>query len=254
LTPRGLGWRIATAIPMPSGEMIAFEFHRAADSGPADPKTVKQLDALRPHLSRASLLSGRLALEQARSAAMALELIGLPAAVLGSAGRPLAVNPLFERLMPQVVRDRRERLHLENAAADGLFAAALSTHASFGEGRTTHSIPMPATRTEPAMILHIVPVRGAALDVFSGAKCILVVTPVVPKAVPSAEAIQGLFDLTPAEARVARAVAEGSGLATMAAKFRVSRETVRSQVRSVLAKTGLSKRSDLASMLAGTRL
>ena len=52
------------------------------------------------------------------------------------------------------------------------------------------------------------------------------VTPVVPSEVPTAEVLQGLFDLTPAEARVARGIGEGRTIETIAMAFGTSRETV----------------------------
>jgi DNA-binding CsgD family transcriptional regulator len=195
------------------------------------------------------MLSARLALERVRTAALALEMVGLPAAVLGNSGRPLAVNALFESLMPQVVHQRLGRLHIGNVAADQLFSEALAH-----SGGAVHSIPIPATHREPAMILHIVPVRGEARDIFSSAAAIAVITPVAPRGAPAMEVIQGLFDLTPAEARVAREIIAGRHTEAIATSFGVSRETVRSQIRSVLAKTGVSRRTDLVAMLAGTRL
>jgi DNA-binding CsgD family transcriptional regulator len=62
--------------------------------------------------------------------------------------------------------------------------------------------------------------------------------------------IQGLFDLTSAEARVARAIAQQKTTEGIAAEFSVSRETVRTQIKSVLAKTGFKRKSDLAALLA----
>ena len=71
---------------------------------------------------------------------------------------------------------------------------------------------------------------------------------------PDAELIAGLFDLTPAEARVARGVAEGLTLDAIGNKASISRETVRSQLKAVLAKTGVNRQADLAALLAGLRL
>jgi DNA-binding CsgD family transcriptional regulator len=104
------------------------------------------------------------------------------------------------------------------------------------------------------MILHLVPVRGAAHDLFSGAEAILAVTPVIPRQVPTAEVIQGLFDLTPAEAKVARAIAELQTVERIADTFGLSRETVRTQLKSVLAKTGVGRQADLTALLAGASL
>ena len=58
------------------------------------------------------------------------------------------------------------------------------------------------------------------------------------------------FDLTPAEARVAVALARGASVADIAARHAVSTHTVRSQVKSVLFKTGTGRQAELVSLLA----
>ena len=253
LRPRGFGRGAATAIAMPSGELVAIDVERAYERGPASRETLDRLDLLRPHLARAALLSARLRLERARSAADALGLVGLPAAVLGRSGRALAANDLLGAIIPQVVNDKRDRLALADAVADGMLAEALAqlqadTH------RGVRSIPIRARGQLPPMIVHLLPVRRTANDVFSGAAGILVVTPVQPHNVPSAEVLQGLFDLTPAEARVARAIAERQTVETIADAFGLSRATVRTQLNAVFVKTGMGRQVDLAALLAGASL
>ena len=101
------------------------------------------------------------------------------------------------------------------------------------------------------MILHLIPIKRAANDIFSRVTAILVVTPVVPAEVPTAEVLQGLFDLTPAEARVARAVGRSETIETIAKAFGVSKGTVRNQLKAVFAKTGVARQADLARLLSG---
>jgi hypothetical protein len=70
------------------------------------------------------------------------------------------------------------------------------------------SIPVPAAGTQPPLLVHVIGVRGATHDLFADALAILAVAPAVPKAIPSAAVLQELFNMTPAEARVARAAAQ----------------------------------------------
>jgi DNA-binding CsgD family transcriptional regulator len=254
LRPRGFGWGVATAISAPSGDLIAFDVERLYSRGPVERETIRSLDYLRPHLARAALISGRLFLERLQSAAAILDAIGLAAAVLGESGRPLAVNSCFERLIPHVARERRDRIEIVNASADALLVDALARIGPSGDGESVRSIPVAATRVQPPMVLHLIPMRGAARDIFSGAEAILVITPLTLQEAPKAELLQGLFDLTPAEARVARAIAQRKAIDGIAAEFSLSRETIRSQVKSVLAKTGCARQVDLAVVLASTVL
>jgi DNA-binding CsgD family transcriptional regulator len=119
---------------------------------------------------------------------------------------------------------------------------------------TVRSIAIPAVAERPPLILHLVPVRGSAHDVFGGAGSVVVVTPVQPRAVPNAEVLQGLFDLTPAEARVARAIAAATRIVDIAGDLRISQETVRTQLKAVLGKTGVGRQADLVALLSGLAL
>ncbi|MCQ9375252.1 helix-turn-helix transcriptional regulator [Methyloversatilis sp. XJ19-13] len=58
------------------------------------------------------------------------------------------------------------------------------------------------------------------------------------------------FDLTPAESQLAVGIARGMSVNEVAIARGVSIETVRSQVKSIFAKTGTSQQSDLVSLLA----
>ena len=188
-----------------------------------------------------------------RAVAEALGLIGFPAAVLGSRGRPLAANRLFQELMRGVVCDHGERLVFADRATDTLFAAALLELGMASRAGAVRSVPMRARGDRPPMILRVITLCAAGQDVF-GASSILVVTRITPPAAPAAELLQGLFDLTPAEARVAREIGEGRTVDTIAEMFGLSRETVRSQLKAVLGKTGLGRQADLAALLAGVEL
>ncbi|WP_238297673.1 helix-turn-helix transcriptional regulator, partial [Methylobacterium soli] len=247
LRPRGLGWATATAFPMPTGDTLVFSIERRHADGPVPREAVAVLDGLRPHLGRAALLSARLQLERARAAVEALALLGLPAGIVTHNAKLQSANDLLQALMPRIVRDGRSRVAFSDPRADALLARALAG----GAGRSARSIPIPASGEDPATVAHLVPVRGAARDIFAGSAALLALTPVVPGQVPGAELLQGLFDLTAAEARVARGIAEGATIAGLARGQGVLEATVRSQVKAAFAKTGVSRQVDLARLLSG---
>jgi DNA-binding CsgD family transcriptional regulator len=68
---------------------------------------------------------------------------------------------------------------------------------------------------------------------------------------PPVELVQSLFDLTPAEARVARGLAAGRTAEDMASDGGVSVNTVRTHVRGVLEKTGCNRQIDVVALLTG---
>ncbi|HET7714029.1 MAG TPA: helix-turn-helix transcriptional regulator [Bauldia sp.] len=250
--PRGGGLGVATVIRAPSGDTMIFHVEKRYADGPVTPDKVAALDSLRPHFARAALLSARLQLERANGAVAALERVGLAAAVLVHGGRVLAGNSLFEAQVPTVFQDRARRLTITEAGADILLADAIAEIGIADDG--VRSIPVPAREERPPVILHLLPMRGAAHDIFASATALVIVTPVVSREVPTADVIQGLFDLTPAEARVARALGNGETTLEIADAAGRSDETVRKQVKSVLAKTGLHRQADLVGLLRGIPL
>jgi DNA-binding CsgD family transcriptional regulator len=60
-----------------------------------------------------------------------------------------------------------------------------------------------------------------------------------------------LFDLTPAEARVARSLAAGKTVENIASDASVSLNTVRTHVRGVLEKTGCNRQAEVVALLTG---
>lgn len=61
--------------------------------------------------------------------------------------------------------------------------------------------------------------------------------------------LQSLYDLTPAEARIASMLAKGISPREISEELELSRHTVRNQLKSVFLKTGTSRQGELISML-----
>lgn len=247
----GLGWCAGTLINPPSGDRLILTVERDRDKGPVPEEAIAMLDKLRPHLARAALLSVRLRLERANAAVASMEMLGLPAAMLSSTGQSLAMNGHLTELVPSLLQDRRDRLVINDPAADLTLAAALLAMRNEAESGP-RSIPLPATEERPPMVAHLVPIQGEARDVFNSAMALLVLTPVRHGTVVAAEVIQGLFDLTPAEARVAHGIGAGRTAEELARSLGVSVETVRKHIAAVLAKTGLPRQAALVGLLAGS--
>jgi DNA-binding CsgD family transcriptional regulator len=250
LRPSGLGWCVGTSIRSPCGDVLVFSIEKAHSKGPVPRGVAEQLDQLRPHLARASLLSGRIGLERARATVAAFETMGLPAAVLTSRGRALAVNTAMTAYSTEIRIGARDEVQFANPSAQALLTRVI-------EGKRSHagcSIPVPGTATNAPFIAHVLPLRGSGLDVFTGATSLLYVTPVSQQNPPATELLQALFDLTPAEARVAALIAEGHAVDTIASSLSVTLNTVRTQLKSVFTKTGVGRQAELASLLSASGL
>jgi DNA-binding CsgD family transcriptional regulator len=253
--PQGIGWLVGTVLPIPTGENVLFILTRRTERGPVERAFVQQLDELRPHLARSALLSARLQLERARIASETLAALGLPALVLDERGKILAANSLIEALTDYVQWRAQDRVSLKDKAADQLLRDAVA--AIDVAGGTVRSFPVRDTGAEAMMVAHVVPIRLSARDIFVRCAAALVLTPVTLPQAPPVELVQSLFDLTPAEARVARSLAAGKTVDDIASDGGISTNTIRTQVRGVLEKTGCNRQADVVALLtaiASTRL
>lgn len=249
LRPRGFGWCAGTTVHSPTNDTIVFSIERLLRKGPVEADAVRALDTLRPHLARAALLSARAGIERARTTVIALETVGLPAAVLNRAGRVVAANALLADLAPAIRIGARDQVHFETATTQARFAEALAASVGAKANLAACSLPLPATAESKPAIVHVLPLRGAGRDVFSGASVLVYVTALASRAALPATILEALFDLTPAEARVASLIAGGLTVGEAAARLSVKDDTIRVQLKSIYAKTGLRRQADLVRLM-----
>lgn len=208
---------------------------------------IPHLDKLRPHFARAGQISSQLGLERLRGYVEALEAIGAAAGVLNTAGVLRLANQKLQEELGRAVLESRTRLRLSDVTADRLLEQSINAlRAGLGGGR---SIVLRDPRGM-ARVLHVLPVRGQAHDLFIGSSAIVVVTNPNRILAIDKTVLQNLFDLTPAEARLAARVCTGNfALQAIASEFGVSINTVRTQLQALFDKTGTARQADLARLL-----
>lgn len=249
LRAAGIGAHLCSAVAMPSGELVTFVFQRWTRDGPYDQSSIDRLDLLRPHFARAGLISARLGMEQARATVSALETIGLPGAVTSASGRVLTANVLLEKMQSVFIAAAHGGMALADMSANELFQQAIANNM---QDPGVRSIPVPASEGQPALVIHLLPLRRAAHEIFSGADILVAATAVSASAiVPSPTLLAGLFDLTPAESRLAAALSQGRPLKDAASDLQITVKTGRTYLERIFAKTGTRQQSQLVALLKG---
>jgi DNA-binding CsgD family transcriptional regulator len=247
-THAGLFHATAAAIPMPTDDMVVVQVNRRIGQPRFDHYDLARLDAFRPHLARAGFLAARWRLERLRAAAEALALIGLPAIIVDLKGKALAANSLIEGMTKHIIWLPNDRVALTDSAANSMLRRAVAD-LSDAAAATVRSFPSRGS-TDDTVVVHLIPATGHARDLFDGGFGILTITPVASPGAPDAALLRGLFDLTAAEARVASGIAEGLSPEQIAERHGSSQATVRHQLKSIFAKTGVGRQSQLAALLA----
>lgn len=238
-----------TVTMLPDGESALFEIARPAEHGRFSSQDIAALDRFRPHLARASLVAGRLRLEHARATVHALAVLGIPAAVLSRSGRVRASNPLLDDISDRLMPAAFGGVTIAHKGANELFQEAVAASLMTYDG-IVRSIAVPAQEDKPALVVHVLPLKRSAYDIFEGADMLLAVT-VVDKSrtVTSPGVLTGLFDLSPAEARLASALVSGKVLAEAATANGITIKTARSYLEQIFRKTGTRQQSELVALL-----
>jgi DNA-binding CsgD family transcriptional regulator len=243
--PNNMGAYAGTLVCIPEGDMISFSVEKATADGPVSDAALGRLNSLRPHLARSAMLTARLGLEYVRTAVDTLTQLGFAAAAVSDRGKVLAANDLFQVESAPWSTGFVDRIALKDKGAALLLQAALDTIAG---SKGVRSIALREQDMPVRHVLHVIPVRRLARDIFTNAVAILVISTANEK-VGSASLLQVLFDLTPAEANLARQIGMGRSIDNIAAQDNRSKFTLRTQLKTVLNKTGCSRQSDLAHVL-----
>jgi DNA-binding CsgD family transcriptional regulator len=244
----GLESEASSVTVMPTGELVVFSFDRWTREGPHRQQHLAALNALYPHLARTALVAARLRLDRASTAAMTLQMIGLPAAVLTNSGRLLSSNASFDQLASLFLPSAFGRVVIADPRAHRLLQEALDPTSG-----TIRSIPIAETEGRRPCVLHVLPLRRNAHDIFSGGDMLIAVTTLsASSASPSAAVLESLFDLTQSEVSFTTALMEGLTVQEAARKCGLTESSGRTYLGRIFAKTGTHRQSELITLLSST--
>lgn len=248
-----LPWWAAVAFDV-DGHRWCLPIHRSAVQGAFSREEARLLEPLSGRLGTLIGLAQRLGDARANGAMDALTRLRSPAILLDSAGRVLRANEHAERLFDADFGVMNGRLRAGHAASDDALQTLLA-RASTGlwtpEARTDATgkaiVSRPGRRP---LLVETLPIRTGFADAFSGAAALLTITDVAARPAPPERLLAEMFGLTPAEARLAAALATGAPLDDIADAFAIARETARKRLKAVFAKTATSRQAELVALLA----
>jgi DNA-binding CsgD family transcriptional regulator len=252
MTEINAGWQAGTTIAMPGGELVVFTFERKSGLPDFDVADLAVLDALRPHFARATLLAAKLKLKQAQASVATMAAVGVPAAVVGASGAVIATNSLLDGLNGALLPAAFGKLAALNPNVNRLLQAALPQPGCNSQPEV-RSIPLHYDDHTRAAVIHVIPLRRSASDIFDRGSALVAVTGYAADGNIANEAVlRGLFDLSPGEVRVALKLQTGHSVAQAAEELGISVTTVRTHLAQIFRKTGTSHQGQLISLLKGT--
>ncbi len=253
--PRGIYHGFGGYFLRTTGGTSLLIANRSKQDGPFGQQAFAILHALMPHLRRAALLHSELFSVRARLATFTAHLDRYPYPFLLVDPQGLVI---YANAAGKQVTERQDglvlacgQLSVSDRKSNAQFLKAI-TELSAGTPLWRLDVERPSRQAPYRLILMPVPHTGAMpFGISQPAAAVLIISREFgPELDPAI--LRDLYSLTPAEARVTARLALGRSAEEIAEELGVSLETIRSQIRSVLSKTGTGRQGELISLVLRT--
>lgn len=255
LIPGGSRYLLGTRLVRHGGLDVYFGIHRAPRRPAFDEADLLFTRRITGHFQRAARLwLGAEALrEQADLGAQALDAIELGILALSAGSRVVFANRYGEALLRAgaPLGLRRGVLAASDHGDAKQLQADLQSCRATGQVRCLRVGHRAAVQTGACSLTLLRLARTSPLAALCGsAELLVLVSHGNHRRLLTAQQLMQLFDLTPAEARLARALAAGEPLDAYAAGNGLRLSTVKTQLRAVFDKTGTQRQAELVRHLA----
>jgi DNA-binding CsgD family transcriptional regulator len=231
-----------------------LSLYRGDHRGPFTPEDGQFLGGVGPYVAKVISLARKFAAFDVVSKLSILERVSSAAVVIDGAGRVTQMNLPAQNLLGAHFNLIRDRPTTHDPASNRRLQQLISFALHADRGGAQAYAPIVVDRDEaPWLLVEAMPVTAFGSDLFSPGRLILLLTDLRSPLRPEATQFCAAFGLTVAEAKLAAKLASGSGIDSAAASLGVSRETARTQLKGVFAKTNTRRQAELAGLLARFR-
>ncbi len=252
LAPHGLHWFVGIRVSCGT-DLWFLSIQRSIKQGPFSPEEKNRLGRLTRSLPGSIALSRALGSAAAFSALDAFEFSQTAAVLIDRHGRAMQLNSSAERLLHGDVQIRDRRITAADRSATAaldrcLYELILRRDAA----GLVAPVKLPRFGQRPLLAY---PGRLPAMISNPLTDCQAIVVLVDPDARKRADAavLHRVFDLTDAESRLATLLGSGESLDDICDQLHIAKETGRNHLKSIFAKTGTHRQSELAIMLSAIR-
>lgn len=245
----GLRWFAGLSMVGDPDADVLVSIERRSRTEPFSGGEIATLQRAMPHIRRIGQLAISASASVASDMLWGLDQFARPAGLLEGRGKVIQLNAHAERLMGVGIKIIKGRLVAEHRDSDRALQDLIRSAVDFAPDR----VPEPAAILRPGrrpLIAHVAPIIRSATDLFSRAKVLVMF--VDPEAKPQSPAsiLRAAFGLTPAETRIALAVARGHDLRRAADAGGITFETSRAHLKSIFAKTHTHSQVELALLMS----
>ena len=241
----------------PGGMLARLRFSRRRSEARFKARERQLLALLTPHLCRAIEIYAKLnRMASERDVyAGAVNQLSVATIILDEQGRLLTTNAVGKALLEQGegLSLADNHLHIEGRDINKELQQALATIIKAqqrGETSVVRAlrVPRPGARSDLGLVIRPVPTTQWSEGQSSPSAAVFISDPDLQEST-SQHILGELFELTPAEANLATLLARGLSLAEVSLAQKISQHTSRAQLKSIFAKTGVSRQAELVRLV-----
>jgi DNA-binding CsgD family transcriptional regulator len=238
-------------------DLVGLAVIRSHEQGYIEPQQRAIFASIAPHV-RAAVRTHKLLDDNGASVlAGAMEALSIPAFICDRRGIVRALSPTAEVLLSgeRGLVMKTGRLHaqgiLEDRALDDAIVAAALGHAKPGAPLQRTIVVRTARSDAAPLVLDVIALPRRDYEFSFAPRVLVIARGSRGSAERKAAILQTAYALTAAETDIAMQLIEGRTPETIAADRNVAVGTVRAQIKSLMAKTGVSRQVELVARLGG---
>lgn len=248
LAPHGLRWFGGVGINCGT-DLWCLSIQRSINQHPFSESEKAQLACLSKSLSGSAAIASVIGGSMAASALEAFEASGRGAALIDRNGKIFRMNRIAEQLMSGDIRIAKGRVIASDRAACEQFDRVVGQLLDYSSAATMPPIPFKRKGRRP-LLAYLAKLSSMANDALAHSQAIAIFVDTEVFARPPEAALQVGLQLSEAEARLSVHLASGEPLDKAADCIGVAKETARSQLKNIFAKTGCHRQAELVAILS----
>jgi DNA-binding CsgD family transcriptional regulator len=254
INAHGYRWGAGCFLSEVNGWQTVFTVERKAHRERYGRREVEAMTTILPHMRNAAQVASRLALAKGEGMLDAFDKMCCAAILLNCDGLVHRYNRQTETYLNRDIRIAAGGLITCHGDSNHLLQRLIGGVLGMPNKAPLESqMLVSITRRDPVrrpLFAMGMPILGAAQDVFQHSKAMILLIDPDAQITPREMVLRHGFGLTPAETRVAMAMAGGVTVNEFAEKHQIAVGTARIQLKSIMAKTGTHRQADLLALLA----
>jgi DNA-binding CsgD family transcriptional regulator len=238
------------AVRIGLGDLVwCLSIQRTVSQNPFSPTELNWLAELSTSLDAVVQISAALGMARGEAALAAFDFSERAALLLDRSGQVVRVNVAAEQLIGEDLQISSGRIHCRNAKTTDTLSRSIRTLLWSLEASTTSPIVLEKI-SGGKLVIYPMRLPGLTNSPLSAFHAILVISDTDSPQAAAVSTLRDVVELTAAESSLAIAIATGKDLEAFSSERRISKETVRNQLKSVFLKTGTNRQAQLAVTLS----